>query len=69
MSKICWIICLICIFLTAGCGRVSAPKSPDNAFYPHTYFIQEETTLKNKTPDEPIDEELKDTGMIIEKVY
>lgn len=68
MKRIYWIICFIGVLSITGCGRVSAPKSPDNAFYPHTYFIKEKSVSENKT-SEPIDEELKDTGMIIEKIY
>ena len=68
MNKIITIMCLFSILATVGCGRVSSPNAPDDAFYPHTYFIQEHTQSENKST-EPIDEELKDQGMIIENIH
>lgn len=67
-NKFLIVLCCMGFIALTGCGRVSVPKAPDNSFYPHTYFIQEHVETKTKTP-EPIDEELKDTGMIIEDRY
>ncbi|MDD3669202.1 MAG: hypothetical protein PHX68_02875 [Alphaproteobacteria bacterium] len=34
------IVCLMLIVCTAACGRMSPPKYPKDAAYPHPYFVK-----------------------------
>lgn len=44
----------------SGCGRVSNPKAPDNAFYPHTYIVRSSENELNQRKTDTAG--VKDTG-------
>ncbi len=39
--RILFVLCFI--FFCNGCGRVSVPQSPDDSFYPHVYYVKDNT--------------------------
>ncbi len=39
MKNILWCFLFVGVLLLAGCGRVSKPTPPEDAFYPHRYIV------------------------------